>query len=66
MKTPGIVGGTSYVSSAETYRHINHLYSQQQGGFDFHQIILYSVNLGEGVMFRYAPMTPDFSTLNMQ
>ncbi|MEQ1934649.1 MAG: amino acid racemase [Fimbriimonadaceae bacterium] len=49
MKTLGIIGGTSYVSTAETYRTINHLFSQRAGGFEFPKMVIYSVNLGEVV-----------------
>ncbi len=49
MKPLGIIGGTSYVSTAETYRTLNQLYSQRKGGFEFPKLVLYSVNLGEVV-----------------
>lgn len=47
MKTIGLIGGTSWVSSMEYYRKINLLTNQKMGGEDFAKCILFSVNYGE-------------------
>jgi aspartate racemase len=47
MKTIGLVGGTSWVSSADYYKLINELVNQRLGGLNFATCILYSFNLGE-------------------
>jgi aspartate racemase len=47
MKTIGLIGGTSWVSSLEYYRQINQLTNQKAGGEDFAKCILFSLNYGE-------------------
>lgn len=47
MKTIGIIGGTSWVSSAEYYRIINESVSKRLGGWQSGKIILFSVNYGD-------------------
>ena len=47
MKIIGLVGGSSWVSSADYYRRINELVNRQLGGVEFAQCILYSFNFGE-------------------
>ena len=47
MKTIGLVGGTSWVSSADYYKSINEQVNQQLGGFNFAQCILYSFNFAD-------------------
>jgi len=47
MKTIGLIGGTSWVSSMEYYRQINLRTNQKIGGEDFAKCILYSLNYGE-------------------
>ncbi|MBS1567513.1 MAG: aspartate/glutamate racemase family protein [Bacteroidetes bacterium] len=44
MRTIGIVGGFSWVSSADYYRLINEMINQRLGGVNGGKIILYSVN----------------------
>jgi len=44
MKTIGLIGGISWLSSAEYYRIINEMVNQQLGGVHSAKIILYSVN----------------------
>src|SRR3990172_12337409 len=47
MKTIGLIGGTSWVSSVDYYRAINERVNQQLGGLNFAQCILYSFNFGD-------------------
>lgn len=44
MKTIGLIGGTSWVSTADYYRLINQLTNEHIGGINSAQIIMYSVN----------------------
>ncbi|MDI9637411.1 aspartate/glutamate racemase family protein [Geitlerinema splendidum] len=47
MKTLGLVGGTSWVSTAEYYGHLNRLVNKKLGGDEAAKLILYSLNFGE-------------------
>jgi len=47
MKTIGLIGGTSWVSSAEYYRIINEEANRRLGGLNSARCILYSINLAE-------------------
>ncbi|MEO6313855.1 MAG: amino acid racemase [Chitinophagaceae bacterium] len=47
MKTIGLIGGISWLSSAEYYRIINELVNKNLGGVNSAKIILYSVNYEE-------------------
>ncbi|KAF0210485.1 MAG: aspartate racemase, partial [bacterium] len=47
MKTIGLVGGTTWVSSADYYKLINEKVNQQLGGLNFAQCILYSFNFAD-------------------
>lgn len=47
MKTIGIVGGLSWVSSLEYYRVINETINKRLGGLQAGKIILFSVNYGD-------------------
>jgi len=47
MKTIGIIGGLSWVSSVDYYRIINEQVNQRIGGVDAARIILYSINYGD-------------------
>ncbi len=47
MKTIGLIGGISWLSSAEYYRIINEMVNSRMGGVNASKIILYSVNYGE-------------------
>jgi aspartate racemase len=44
MKTIGLIGGTSWVSTADYYRIINELTTEHLGGINSAHIIMYSVN----------------------
>jgi len=47
MKTIGLIGGTSWVSTAEYYRIINQLTNERLGRLNSAQMLLYSVNFEE-------------------
>jgi len=47
MKSIGLIGGLSYVSTIEYYRYINELANEKLGGNETVKIIMYSVNFGE-------------------
>lgn len=47
MKLIGLIGGMSWESSAEYYRHINQMVAKRLGGFHSGRIILYSVDFDE-------------------
>ena len=47
MKTIGLIGGISWLSSAEYYRIINEMVNGRMGGVNAAKIILYSVNYEE-------------------
>ena len=54
MKTIGLVGGISWVSSLEYYRLFNEIANQRLGGNETVRIILCSVNFGEVVTLTKA------------
>lgn len=47
MKTIGLVGGTSWLSTIDYYRYINTAVNERLGGNEAARIILHSVNYGE-------------------
>ncbi|MBS1654740.1 MAG: aspartate/glutamate racemase family protein [Bacteroidetes bacterium] len=47
MKTIGIVGGTSWISTQDYYKLFNQLVNERRGGDEAAKIVLYSVNFGE-------------------
>ena len=47
MKTVGLIGGTSWVSTVEYYRIINREVNRRLGGLNSAKILLYSVNQEE-------------------
>lgn len=58
MKTLGLIGGTSWVSTAEYYRIINQQVNEKLGGLNSAKLFLYSLNLEE-----FKPPT-DLTTLD--
>lgn len=46
MKTIGLIGGTSWVSTAEYYRQINEISNAKLGGAYFAECIMFSLNFG--------------------
>ncbi len=53
MKTIGLVGGTSWISSLDYYRLFNEITNQRLGGNEAAKIVLYSVNYGEIVKLTH-------------
>jgi aspartate racemase len=47
MKTLGLIGGTSWVSTVDYYRIINQTVSKRLGGLNSAKLLLYSLNLAE-------------------
>jgi len=47
MKTIGIIGGLTWVSTLDYYRLLNEMVNEKLGGAEAAKIILYSVNFGE-------------------
>ena len=47
MKTIGIIGGITWVSSLDYYRLLNEMVNEKLGGAEAAKVILYSVNFGE-------------------
>ena len=47
MKTIGLIGGTSWISTIEYYRIINRLTNERLGGLNSAKILLYSLNFEE-------------------
>jgi aspartate racemase len=47
MKTIGMIGGTSWVSTVDYYRYINELVNEKLGGLNYARIYLHSVNFEE-------------------
>lgn len=47
MKPIGLIGGLTYVSTLDYYRHLNEIMNERLGGNEAAKIIMYSVNFGE-------------------
>src|SRR4030067_2098200 len=47
MKTLGLIGGTSWVSTVDYYRIINQTVNEKMGGLNSAKLFLYSVNFAE-------------------
>jgi aspartate racemase len=47
MKTLGLIGGTTWPSTVDYYRHLNRLTGERTGGNVYPRLILYSVNFVE-------------------
>jgi aspartate racemase len=47
MKKIGLLGGLSWVSTIDYYRHLNEGINERAGGLNFAECIIYSVNFGE-------------------
>lgn len=47
MKTLGLIGGTTWVSTVDYYRYINQLIADKLGGLNSAKILLYSLNFDE-------------------
>lgn len=47
MKTIGIVGGISWLSTVEYYRYVNQIVNDRLGGVNAAQVLIYSVNFAD-------------------
>jgi aspartate racemase len=47
MKTIGLIGGISWVSTADYYKHINQGINARLGGLNFSQCLIYSFNYAD-------------------
>ena len=47
MKTIGLIGGTTWISTIDYYRNINQLVNERLGGLNSAKILLYSLNFEE-------------------
>lgn len=47
MKTLGLIGGTSWVSTIDYYRYINQLTNEKLGGLNYARVLLYSVSFDD-------------------
>src|SRR5579872_3247948 len=63
MKTLGLIGGTSWVSTVDYYRYINQGINKQLGGLNFAKCIIYSFNFGELAALTNAGETAKVSEL---
>ena len=64
MKTIGIIGGITWVSSIEYYRVINQLVQQKLGGVSSAKILMYSIEFGEFSKEEKRAQEGDFTALN--
>ena len=64
MKTIGIIGGITWVSSIEYYRLINQLVQQKLGGVSSAKILMYSIEFGEFSKEEKLAQQGDFTALN--
>lgn len=51
MKTLGLIGGTTWVSTVDYYKYINQITNERLGGAEAARIVLYSVNFAEFMVF---------------
>lgn len=54
MKTLGLIGGTSWLSTAEYYKYINQFTNARLGGNEFARLIIHSLNFGEVIRLQQA------------
>ncbi|MEI6117537.1 MAG: amino acid racemase [Burkholderiales bacterium] len=64
MKTIGIIGGITWVSSIEYYRVINQLVQKKLGGVSSAKILMYSIEFGEFSKEEKLAEQGDFTALN--
>ncbi len=64
MKTIGIIGGITWVSSIEYYRVINQLVQKKLGGVSSAKILMYSIEFGEFSREEKLAQQGDFTALN--
>ena len=54
MRTLGLIGGTTWVSTVDYYKHINQLVAERRGGANSAKILLYSLNFEDLKTLFYA------------
>ena len=54
MKTIGLIGGTTWVSTGDYYKHINQMIAERLGGANSAKLLLYSLNFEELKTLFYA------------
>lgn len=52
MKTLGLIGGTSWVSTIDYYKYINQMVNEKLGGINSAKLLLYSMNMDD--LFKFA------------
>jgi aspartate/glutamate racemase len=55
MKTIGLLGGLSWVSTIDYYRHLNEGVNARLGGLDFARCVISSLNFGDIQRRGWAP-----------
>jgi len=63
MKTIGIIGGMTWLSSLDYYRFLNQMVNERLGGVEAAKIILYSLNFGEIKILTEADHWNDIATI---
>lgn len=66
MKVIGLIGGMSWASSVEYYRHINELVAEKLGGLHSARIILYSLDFDEVQQAQHEARWDDATTIMSQ
>jgi aspartate racemase len=51
MKTLGLIGGTTWLSTVDYYKYINQITNDRLGGLECARLMLYSLNFGEFMKF---------------
>ncbi len=51
MKTLGLIGGTTWLSTIDYYKYINQITNDRLGGLECARLMLYSLNFGEFMKF---------------
>src|SRR5688572_4399175 len=51
MKTLGLIGGTTWLSTIDYYKYINEITNERLGGLECARLILYSLNFAELMKF---------------
>jgi len=64
MKTIGIIGGVSWVSSIEYYRLLNEIVGRELGGLHSAKVLMYSIEFGEFSQQERLAERGDWSALN--
>ncbi len=63
MKTIGIIGGITWLSSLDYYRLLNQMVNERLGGVEAAKIILYSLNFGEIKILTEAERWDDLAVI---